>query len=101
MLVACRLAGLSALEAHYAAINGYPQMRPPWQWASPRVVTASKHRVQIASAKRTERVGKAAGLFDQGAAPDAPSALTAGRRARASEIHVTLRDKRAPQTGEG
>ena len=31
MLVACRLAGLSGLEAHYADVDGYGQMRiTPW-----------------------------------------------------------------------
>jgi hypothetical protein len=34
MLVACRLAGLSALEAHYAGVNGRAQPSVPSQSAA-------------------------------------------------------------------
>ena len=36
MLVACRLAGLSALEAHYAGVNRRAQCEAAWPARSPR-----------------------------------------------------------------
>jgi hypothetical protein len=61
MLVACRLAGLSALEAHYAGVDAYAQMLTTSRHCAGRAsysdVTSRPDKRAVSARKRTSAEG--------------------------------------------